>query len=493
MFSKVKVFFCLLVLLMLVMKALLCSSSSPSSSESISHDGTIQVDLNGEMKEHDHFHQHGSRIRFSEQNNTWMRKRLEERFLKYVQIDTQSDPHSTTVPSTEKQKVLAHLLLEELKTMKGLKNVDMDQYGNVYATLPKNLERDVLSVGFLAHMDTATEISGFNVTPCVHRNYKDGENLIVNNLTIVDYKIDGKELLKMIGHDIVTASGGTLLGADDKAGIAEIMTAIEFLIENPSIEHGDIQIGFTIDEEIGRGPHYFDIPKFSAAVAFTVDGGEKGTYNVESFSADLVTVAFTGFNIHPGTAYSRMINSMKVAAQFLDRVNEQMPSPDISKDREGFAHCLDINGNVEKTTIRCILRSFEESELKQYSQEISKIIDQLRFEHSNVTIEMNVVQQYRNMKQVLDKYPFMELSIMEVYSALNMKDIVSIPIRGGTDGSQLSWMGLPTANIFAGGHNFHSQSEFVSLHDMADSVKVIVMLSQTLSKVPPLPIMKGHH
>ncbi|KAG2378447.1 hypothetical protein C9374_008086 [Naegleria lovaniensis] len=489
MMTKANLFFCLLILFLFVMKAFsqsTSSSSANSSSESVSHE-TIQVDLNGEMKE-----QHVSGpFQFSEHDDAWMRKRLEDRFLKYVQIDTQSDPLSSTVPSTEKQRVLANVLLEELKSMKGLKNIDMDKYGNVYATLPKNLKRDVLSVGFLAHMDTATEISGFNVTPRVHRNYKDGENLMVDNLKIVDYKIDGKELSKMVGHDIVTASGGTLLGADDKAGVSEIMTAIEFLTEHPSIEHGDIQIGFTIDEEIGKGPHYFDIPKFSAAVAFTVDGGEKGTYNVESFSADLVTIVFTGFNIHPGTSFGRMINSMKVAAKFLDRVNQNMPSPDISKDRDGFVHCLDMNGNVEKTTIRCILRSFEDSELKQYAEGISKVIDQLRSEHSNVTIEMNVVQQYRNMKQVLDKYPFMELSIIDVYSALNMKDIVSVPVRGGTDGSQLSWMGLPTANIFAGGHNFHSQSEFVSLHDMADSVKVIISLAQTLSNVPPLPI-KGH-
>ncbi|EFC47645.1 peptidase T [Naegleria gruberi] len=463
-----KQFIPLLLLLLLASYSVIAATQEES----------IQIGLNGEQSSPSNIKKliyENSKFSITEQD--WMRKRLEERFLHYVTFDTQSDALSASVPSTEKQLIFARVLLDELKALN--LQAEMDQYGNVYAVLPGNVERKT-NIGFLAHMDTATELSGANVKPIVHRNYKDGNDLVVNGKTIVEYAIDGKSLAKMIGHDIVTASGETLLGSDDKSGVAEMMVAVEYLVNNPSIKHGDIKIAFTIDEEIGRGPHYFNLTKFGADVAFTADGAEVGTYNIESFSADLVTLVFKGFNIHPGYSYGRMVNSLKVASKFLDLIfsNDQVLTPEVSKDRQGFIHCMDFNGNVDKSTIRCLLRAFDDEGLENYQKIIKEIVAKLQSEHQNATIETTFTKQYRNMRQIIDKYPYLEKSIIETYKELNIEEVKQVSIRGGTDGSQLSWMGLPTANIFAGGHNFHSTSEFVSLHDMSLASQVIILLAQ---------------
>jgi len=437
----------------LVVIALIVYSSS-------SHCENIHIDSDGSQS--------------SQPIDQWMRNRIEERFSTYVQIDTQSDFMSPSVPSTLKQLNLSEVLLSELKQWNNyLKDIDMDQYGNVYARLPANTKKEgVKSIGFLAHLDTATELPGEGVIPVVHRKYQKGNSLIVNDQVIVDYKVDGKLLDGLVGHDIFTASGNTLLGADDKSGIAEIMTAVEFLIHNPHIPHGEVNIAFTIDEEIGRGPKYFNISKFGSEIAFTVDGGDVGTYNVESFSADMLVITINGYNIHPGTAFGRMKNSIKLASQFINSLPE-LESPENTKDKQGFIHCLDITGNVDKTTMHCLLRSFDNSELIRYKTLVEELLRNITSDFS-----VQVIEQYRNMKQVIDEHPFMEKSIVETYKLVGIENIQSVPIRGGTDGSQLSWMGLPTANIFAGGKNCHSTSEFVSIHEMSLATRVIIQLIQ---------------
>ncbi|KAL9655233.1 hypothetical protein ABK040_009008 [Willaertia magna] len=435
----------------------------------------------------------------------WFRSRLEKRLSEYVQIDTQSDPHSTTVPSTKKQFALSDYLLKELRSL-GLENTEIDQYGNVYAKLVGNSKKadKVTTLAFLAHLDTSPEISGENVSPMIHRNYKVGENLIVKetNKVIVDFEKNKEILKEMAGHDIMTSSTGvTLLGADDKAGIAEIMTAIEFLqlVKKNSQsttgkvpQFGNLSFAFTIDEEIGRGPKYIDISKINSTFAFTVDGDVAGKYNVETFSADLATITFYGINTHPGMANHRMVNALKLSGYFLDNLPDRKDTPEFSKDKEGFVHCIDVKGGVEKIVVRCIIRSFEDDEMIRLRKVLEDLVSEtkqhfIKFNTENglptdFNIDIQFVEQYRNMKKIIDKYPIIEKNIIKAYKEVLGKEeehkIGSVAIRGGTDGSQLSWMGLPTANIFTGGRNYHSTDELVSIDEMEMSTRIIIKLAE---------------
>lgn len=393
-----------------------------------------------------------------------------QRFLKYVQFDTQSNEESNTIPSTAKQKDLAKYLVEELKSL-GLKDAYMDKYGYVWATLPANVDYEVPVNGLIAHMDTAPTVSGANVKPQIHENYQGGDIVLKNGkkITVAENPV----LKQMIGHDIITTDGTTLLGADDKAGIAEIMDALNFLIIHPEVKHGTIKIAFTPDEEIGRGTQKFDVEKFGAKYAYTIDGGQKGEIEYETFSADAVTIVFNGKNVHPGYAKGKMINAVKVASYFIDLLPKDKLSPETTEGREGYVHPIEIKGNPEAVTVKFIIRDFETPKLKEYEDMLRKLANQAVSKYPGASFEFTVKEQYRNMAEVIKKYPEVVEIAKQALKNVGIQPIEH-PIRGGTDGARLSFMGLPTPNLFAGGHNFHSIYEFVSVQDMQDAVKTIV-------------------
>ena len=401
---------------------------------------------------------------------------LLERFLRYVKIDTQSDPESTTYPSTAKQLDLLRLLKAECEEL-GLTNVELDQYGYVTATLPSNVDKEVKTVGFIAHVDTSPEVSGANVKPIVHKNYQGQDIVLPDRNDIVIKFADNPELAEQIGHDIVTASGTTLLGADNKSGVAAIMTAMAYLKAHPEIKHGDIRVGFTPDEEIGGGTTYFDIAKFNAYCAYTVDSSTRGMLDTETFSADAMNLTFYGINTHPGHAYRQMINAIKLVSEFVERLPKDGLSPETTKDREGFVHPIDIKAGVDSATIQFILRDFDANNLTVEKDLLLKLAQETVDAHpgSSFTYEHRV--QYRNMSSVLDKFPDVSANAERAIRDAGL-EVRRMAVRGGTDGSQLSLNGLPTPNIFAGEQNYHSRYEWVSVQDMLKSAEVIVRLAQ---------------
>ncbi|WP_027409760.1 peptidase T [Anoxybacteroides tepidamans] len=404
-----------------------------------------------------------------------MKQEIIERFTKYVKVNTQSNPASDTCPSTPGQLELAHMLVEELKAI-GMEEVTMDENGYVMATLPANTDKEVPTIGFLAHLDTATDFTGANVNPQIVEAYDGGDIVLNESLHIVLSPADFPELANYKGHTLITTDGTTLLGADNKAGIAEIMTAMAYLIQHPEIKHGKIRVAFTPDEEIGRGPHKFDVAAFGAKYAYTVDGGPLGELEYESFNAAQAKLTFKGKNVHPGTAKGKMINSMKMAMEF----HEQLPkteAPEHTDGYEGFYHLLSFEGNVEQTTLHYIIRDFDRGTFEERKEKMEEIVAQLREKYGAERIALDISDQYYNMREKIE--PVKEV-VDIAYEAMNNLGIEPIikPIRGGTDGSQLSYMGLPTPNIFTGGENFHGRYEYISVDNMVKAVNVIIEIAK---------------
>lgn len=398
-----------------------------------------------------------------------------KRFLKYVKYDTQSDEESTSFPSTEKQKVLSKDLADELKQL-GLKDAHMDEWGYVMATLPSNTDKQVDPVAFIAHVDTSPAVSGANVNPVIRRNYQGGDIPLENGGWVIK-ESENPDLKNMIGYDIITSDGTTLLGADNKAGVAEIMDAVNYMLTHPEIKHGDIKICFTPDEEVGRGTEKIDLKKLGAKYAYTVDGSSRGEIETETFSADAVVIKFYGKNIHPGYAKGIMINSIKMASDFMESLPKETLSPETTEKREGYVHCTSINGNEELATLKFIIRDFETLKLAEYEELLKKLAEATVVRFPGSRMEFQVIEQYRNMIEVLKDHPQVMEYAVEAMKRLNIEPIMH-PIRGGTDGSRLSFMGLPTPNIFAGEHSFHSQVEWVAVQDMHDAVRLIVEISK---------------
>ena len=396
-----------------------------------------------------------------------------ERFLRYVQYDTQADENSTTYPSTSKQLVLLRDLADELRAL-GLRDAAIDEHGYVTATVPPTSSKKVPAIGFIAHVDTSPEVTGANVKPIVHKAYDGRDIVLPDDPSAVLRASDCPPLAERLGDDIVTASGTTLLGADNKAGVAAIVTAAEYLVTHPDISHGPIRIAFTPDEEVGRGTQYFDVAGFGAAYAYTMDGSTRGELEFESFSADAMTLTFVGFNTHPGYAKDRLVNAIKAAGDFLAQLPREM-SPEHTDGHEGFVHPYVLQGGVEKTTVRFIVRDFRTPALKEKEQLLERLAIDAASRHG-ARVEVAIEEQYRNMREVLDKHPDVVEYAREAIRRAGM-EVRERPIRGGTDGSKLSFMGLPTPNIFAGEHNFHSRLEWVSAQDMEKAVEVIVNLA----------------
>jgi tripeptide aminopeptidase len=397
------------------------------------------------------------------------------RFLRYVVVDTQSDPASPTCPSTEKQKDLGRLLASELQEM-GITDAHLDPYGYVYATIPANTGKRVPVICFCSHMDTSPDCSGKDVKPQIVKNYRGGDIVLPADPAQVIRTADNPELENQIGNDIITTDGTTLLGADNKAGLAEIMDAAYFLVNNPQLKHGTIKLLFTPDEEIGRGVDKADLKKLGADFAYTIDGETAGNIEDETFSADGVTITIQGVSTHPGFAKGKMEHAIKIAARIVERLPKDTGSPETTEGKEGFLHPIGIQGALEQTTLGLIVRDFTDEGLKEKEELLESIVrDVIKdFPHSSYRIE--VKQQYRNMKQVIDRHPEVVDHAMEAIRRAGLKPKRS-SIRGGTDGSRLSFMGLPCPNLFAGEHAFHSRTEWVSVQDMEAAVRTIVHLA----------------
>ncbi|MVA79077.1 peptidase T [Agrobacterium vitis] len=398
-----------------------------------------------------------------------------DRFLRYVVIDTQSDPESTSQPSTEKQKNLGHVLVSELLSM-GLSDAHLDEHGNVYATIPANVDRPVPVICFCSHMDTAPDFTGTNVKPQLLKNYQGGDIVLSGDANQIIRVSNNPQLNSQIGHDIVTTDGTTLLGADDKAGIAEIMTAAQFLIDNPHIRHGAIKILFTTDEEIGRGADKVDLKKLGAAFGYTMDGSTVGEIENETFSADGVEITITGVAIHPGTAKGRMENAIKIASAIIARLPKDQ-TPETTEGRQGFIHPTDISGSMDEAHLKFIIRDFVDEGLTQKEALLEEITRDVMRDYPGSTYTFEVKQQYRNMKVVLDQYPMVMDNLEEAVRRVGLTPVLH-SIRGGTDGSRLSFMGLPCPNIYTGGHAYHSPLEWISVQDMEVAVKTIVELAK---------------
>ena len=401
---------------------------------------------------------------------------LLDRFTRYVKIDTQSDPESTSYPSTAKQLDLLRLLRDECSAM-GLQNVELDPYGYVTATLPANTSGAIKTIGFIAHVDTSPEVSGANVKPILHKNYQGQDIVLPDRNDIIIKFADNPELAEQIGNDIVTASGTTLLGADNKSGVAAIMTAAQYLLEHPEIKHGDIRIAFTPDEEIGGGTTYFDIKKFNAYCAYTVDSSTRGMLDTETFSADAMTLTFEGINTHPGHAYGQMINAIKLVSEFIDRLPKDTLSPETTRDRECFVHPIDVKAGVDSASVQFILRDFDADKLTEKKDLLLSLAQATVDAHPGAAFTYEHKVQYRNMSSVLDQFPDVTSHAERAIREAGL-EVRKMAVRGGTDGSQLSLNGLPTPNIFAGEQNYHSRYEWVSVQDMLKSAEVIVRLAQ---------------
>lgn len=397
-----------------------------------------------------------------------------DRFLRYVAIDTQSDATSMSQPSTDKQKNLGRLLEAELQSI-GLSDAHLDEHGYVYATIPANTDKDVPVICFCAHMDTAPDFSGANVMPRIVENYAGGDIVLGNSGRTIRVA-EHAELRNQIGHDVITTDGTTLLGADDKAGIAEIVTAAEILLNDTTIRHGPIRLLFTTDEEIGRGVVKVDLEKLGARFAYTLDGETVGTLEDETFSADGMTLDITGVAMHPGFSKDRMENAIKIASDIVARLPRNV-SPEGTEGREGFVHPVGISGSMEKACVSLILRDFTETGLREKQAMVEDIAHEVLANYPGSRFQSTVTEQYRNMKQVLDQHPEVVENALEAITRAGLTPIRG-SIRGGTDGSVLSQMGLPCPNIFAGGHAFHSPLEWISRQDMEKAVATVVELAK---------------
>ena len=402
-----------------------------------------------------------------------------DRFLRYVRIDTRADETSTTCPSTPGQLTLQRLLAAELEEI-GLPDVTLDEHGYLMATIPPTVAGAVPTIGFIAHVDTSPEMPGADVKPIVHQAWDGRDIVLPDDPTAVLRAADYPDLAAQVGHDIVTASGTTLLGADDKAGVAAIVAAAAHLTAHPEIPHGPIRIGFTPDEEIGRGANRFDVGRFGALCAYTLDGGNCGELEFESFSADVMRVTFIGFNTHPGYAKGRMVNAIKAAARFVDRLPQDGLSPETTAGYEGYVHPYQLDASVDRTSVRVLLRDFVTARLRQQQQLVERIAGEAAAA-TGTRVEFQVDEQYRNMREVLDRHPDV---VERARAAIRRAGLTPIekPIRGGTDGSRLSFMGLPAPNLFAGEHNFHSRLEWTSRQDLERAVAVIVELARVWSE-----------
>lgn len=407
-----------------------------------------------------------------------------DRFISYVTIDTESDPNSTTTPSSEKQWVLARKLVEELTEM-GMQDVSIDENAYVMATLPSNVSHEVPVIGFISHFDTTPDFTGANIKPQIFENY-DGKDIVLNaELNIVLSPSYFKDLLQYKGQTIITTDGTTLLGADDKAGITEIMSAMEFLIQNPEIQHGTLKVCFTPDEEIGRGAHLFDVEKFGADWAYTMDGSQIGELEYENFNAAVAKITFKGKSVHPGYAKGKMINSMLLANRFIAKLPKK-EVPELTRGYQGFFHVTDIQGSIEKTTVSIIIRDHSAKIFKKRKEKLHKMTSKwnkkyaLKFGEDIVVTEIK--DQYYNMKEKVEPVFHIVKIAEKAMKELNIKPIIK-PIRGGTDGSQLSYKGLPCPNIFAGGHNFHGKYEYVPVESMVQATKVIVKIAELNAKI----------
>jgi tripeptide aminopeptidase len=404
-----------------------------------------------------------------------LKQEIIDRFTSYVKVDTQSDASSESTPSTPGQLTLANMLVEELKQI-GMEEVTIDDNGYVMASLPSNTEKDVPVIGFLAHVDTATDFTGTNVKPQIVENY-DGDTIILNkDLHIELSPQDFPSLKDYKGHTLITTDGTTLLGADNKAGIAEIMTAMKYLIEQPEIKHGKIRVAFTPDEEIGRGPHKFDVAAFGAKFAYTMDGGPLGELEYESFNAADAKIRILGKNIHPGSAKGKMINSAKIAMELQSKLPAD-EAPEYTEGYEGFYHLIGLKGDVEQTDMRYIIRDHDKNIFAKRKSTMQAIVDELREKYGKDNILLEMEDTYYNMKEKIE--PVKEIVDL-AYKAMKKLEIEPIikPIRGGTDGSQLSYMGLPTPNIFTGGENYHGRHEYISVDNMIKATQVIIELVQ---------------
>ena len=405
-------------------------------------------------------------------------EQVKDRFLRYVRIDTQSDPKSESTPSTEKQWDLARMLASELEDL-GLEDVSIDENAYIMATLPSNVSHEVPTIGFVSHFDTSPDYSGTDVNPQIHENYQ-GQDLVLSEKdNIVLSPSYFEDLLMYRGQTIITTDGRTLLGADDKAGIAEIMTAMEHLVNHPEIKHGKIRVAFTPDEEIGRGAHKFDVEKFGADWAYTMDGSQVGELEYENFNAAGATVTFNGKIVHPGYAKGKMINSMLIASEFI----QMLPAKEIPQETEGyegFFHLQQMKGEVENTQLDYIIRDHDMDLFKKRKKEMMSIAEELNERYGTGTVEVEMKDQYFNMREKVEPVMHIVDVAREAMSELGIEPIVK-PIRGGTDGSQLSYMGLPCPNIFAGGHNFHGRYEYVPVESMIKATEVIVRIAEKVA------------
>ncbi len=398
-----------------------------------------------------------------------------ERFLRYVTINTRADESASSCPSTPGQLTLLRMLVNEMTAL-GLSDVTMDEHGYVMATIPSTTSKErVPVIGFIAHVDTSPEMPGQDVQPIVHEKY-DGRDLVLpDDPTAVLRAANDPSLAAHQGHDIVTASGTTLLGADDKAGVAEIMAAAEYLMAHPEIPHGTLRVAFTPDEEIGRGANHFDVGRFGAVCAYTLDGGNAGELEWESFSADAMTITFKGFNTHPGYAKGRMINAIKLAAEFIDRLPKDRLSPETTEGYDGYVHPYVLDASVDRTSVKLLIRDFSTTGLEEKETFVEQLAREVVAGHEGASVEIRIAESYRNMRDILEGYPEVVECAREAVRRSGLTP-VERPIRGGTDGSRLSFMGLPTPNLFAGEHNFHSRLEWVSAQDMDKAVETIVNL-----------------
>jgi tripeptide aminopeptidase len=400
---------------------------------------------------------------------------LANRFCTYVQIDTQSDPKSSSSPSTEKQKNLAKVLVDELISI-GIGDAHLDNYGYVYATIPANSTKNVPVICFCSHMDTSPDCSGLHVKPIIHRNYQGQDLILPDDETVILKMSAHSDLKNQIGNDIITASGTTLLGADNKAGLAEIMEAAAFIVANPNIKHGEIKLLFTPDEEVGRGVDHVDLEKLAADFAYTVDGETCGSIEDETFSADGATLKIQGLSSHPGFAKGKMQSALKILAEVIHSLPTARLSPESTNGKEGFIHPVGIEGSVEEATADFILRDFDDEQLAEHGRTLEAVVQKVIAAYPGTSYELKISAQYRNMKKVLDQYPrIIEYGVL----AIERAGITPIrqSIRGGTDGSRLSFMGLPCPNIFAGEHAFHGKQEWVSIQDMEKAVQTIINIA----------------
>jgi len=402
-------------------------------------------------------------------------KSLEQRFIKYAKIDTQSDPNSPTCPSTLKQKNLGKELVQELLEI-GVNDAEMDDNGYVYGTIPSNTNKQLPVIFFCSHMDTSPDCSGENVKPIIHDNYQGQDLILPDDNNIVIKLSEHKDLKHQIGNDIITASGTTLLGADNKAGLAEIMEAAAFLMSNPDVKHGTIKLLFTPDEEIGRGVDRADLKKLGADFGYTIDGETLGSIEDETFSADGATLKIYGVSTHPGFAKGKMESAIKILAEILDSLPKDTLTPEATHQKEGFIHPVSMNGQVEEAEAQFIIRDFTDEKLAEHGQFLEETVKKVMAKFPKSTYKINIKAQYRNMKQVLDQHPKI---VQYGIEAIERAGVVAKQqsIRGGTDGSRLSYMGLPCPNIFSGEHAFHSKQEWVSVQDMEKAVQTIINIA----------------